>query len=393
MKLIIREILCSFFIVFLSSTSIAQSDVINLVNNHMREGNFEIALSSISEYIEANPSDAQAYLKRAMVFEILGRNIEKKKDLQQANYLNPLAFLYISEAKRSNLYEKKSFDYDQNSKVGNFNKSPVQNDYYSLYLKDQLDLHSQDSLIEQAIYYLSKGAFVRTEKILSQLELNANILGIYYDLKGLVALKKNDLDDAIEYFTMSIDNMAAFPLAYHNRAIAYKLQGNYVAAKADLLTAIDLNEEISVFFFTLAKLSERLNDPHEAISFYKEAIDINPDYIEARTNYSVLQKTLGHYEESIDELMEISKLMGKDLNNHFIKGGIHLTYGEYEKAVMEFDIYLQEHSDDCDALFNRGLANILSGQKLRGCEDVYRSVEIQSNTKRVEILDAFCPNY
>lgn len=400
MKLIKNFAFGFLFLCFLSNAAFAQvtdpyiNDLsINNADLLIKQGNFQAALNSVNDYIEFYPKDPQGYLKRAMVYGILGQNNDKAKDIQYATYLNPYAYLYINESSRTKISEKKKYDYVYSDDKSNFSKSPIKNEYYQIYLKDNLGLHSQDSLIEKAIFYLSQNDLSNTELILAQITPSDNILGIYYDLKGLIELKKDNLDTAIDFFTKSIENSESFPLAYHNRAIAYKLNGNYDKAKEDLLTAVSMNEDISVFFFTLAKLSERLDNPDQAISYYKEAIDKNPNYLEARTNFSILQKTLGNYEEAILDLIEVSEMMEDDYNNHFINGGIFLTYGDYERSIDEFNIYLDENSDDSDALFNRGLAKILSGEKIDGCDDIQYSIDLEDNPKRTKILSSFCPSY
>jgi tetratricopeptide (TPR) repeat protein len=378
-------------LITMSQYSQAQTNAINSADLYIKQGNFQKAIDELTEHIDINPADAQAYVKRAVAYEILGQKALKEKDLQYANYLNPFSYMYLSNTSRSAVYDKKKYDYNFDQSSESFKKSPVKNNYYNLYLKDQLGIHAQDSLIEQVIYSLSTSDIENAERLLVDIEETENISGIINDIKGIIELKKNNLDEAIDYFTLSINKMPNFPLAYHNRAIAYKMQGNYEEAKNDLTKAISLNENISVFYFTLAKLSERLEDPSEAIYNYKKAIDRNPNYIEARTNYSVLQKTLGNYDEAISGLNAITR-SDDNSNNSFIKGGIHLTYGEYENAIKEFDKYLIKNSNDSDAIFNRGLAKILSGYKIDGCEDIETSIDLISNEKRIQIFDSFCPN-
>ncbi len=387
---IIIIILC---ITIIKDTATAQFNAINDADLYIRQGNYQAAVDALTEHIEMNPTDAEAYIKRATANDILGRTKEKENDLRYANYLNPFAYMYVSKTSRSRIYDKKKYGYDYSNKSEDLKKSPVKDKYYQIYLKDQLNLHTQDSLLSEAILSLSKNDLDNTERILSEIEVTDNIKGIMYDLYGLINLKEDRIEEAIEDFSLAINYMPNFPLAYHNRAIAYKLIGQYDDAKDDLMAAIKLNEDISVFYFTLAKLSEGLDNPDEAINYYREAIGKNPEYVEARTNYSILQKTLGNYDESILQLEEIANNTDNSAKSHFINGGLYLTYGEYERAISEYDRYIIDNGTDSDAIFNRGLAKILMGDKRNGCEDVYQSIELKENPKRREILSSFCPNY
>jgi len=356
----------------------------------VKQGNFQDAISELNNYIELNPANAEAYIKRAMVHELLGQPVERNQDLAFAKYLNPFANMYISMSSRFRFFEKKQYEYEFNRDNLTFKKSPVKPNYYDKYLDEILDLHSQDSMLTEAIYALSLNDIQKTEQIISQVNTSEKSLGIIYDIKGLISLKKNDISQSIEYFTKSIEAMPNFPLAYHNRAIAYKLANQLDKAKKDLKTAISLNEDISVFYFTLAKLNELSGDEENTIINYNKAINKNPNYLEARNNYTLIQKTLGNYEGALADLNIVLDNNTDKIENHFIQGGIALTYGEYESAIDEFDNYLAYHEKDSGAIFNRGLAKILLGTTKDGCVDISRSIDIEENKSRQEIYIAFC---
>ena len=353
-------------------------------------GNFQQAVDLLDVYLTQNPSDAKAYIIRALANGNMGRTNDKNRDLKYAKFLNPYAQLYISDSFRSIYYQKKSYSYDFENLSKEFTSTPVKDEYYEIYLQEIVELHAQDSLLSQAITHLSKNDLENTELTLSRIERSEPILGLIYDIRGLLALKKNNLVEAIDFFTLSIEHTPAFPLAYNNRAIAYKLLGEYDLARNDLEIAISLNEEISVFYFTLAKLSESLNERDEAQEFYQQALTLNPDYTEARTNYSLMQKTLGNYSDAMLDLHRIVDETEDDAKSNFIRGGIHLTYGDYEKAIEEFDSYLKLYDQDSDAYFNRGLAKILRGSLEDGCQDISDSVNLESKLNREEIKSAFC---
>lgn len=372
------------------SISFAQTDIQENSDLLIRTGNFQEAINNLDLYIENYPNDAKAYINRAIAHGYLGQIEERNRDLRYAKYLNPFALMYISEFDRSMNYEKKKYGYNFSQLEGEFNKSPVNNKYYQSYLSKVVKQHAQDSLLTKAIYFLSVNEIDSTRETLSKIKDEENILGIIYDIQGVIALKANDLDGAIRYFSKSIEEMPEFALAYHNRAIAYKLEGDYEAANVDLERALALNEEVSVFYFTLAKLSELVSDDDAARSYYQKALDKNPNYLEARTNYSLLQKTLGNYEEALSNLEAIVREEDRGADVSYLRGGIHLTYGEYEKAIAEFDSYLSENVGDDRAIFNRGMAKILQGKISDGCIDVEYSIDLTFQLNREEIYKAFC---
>ncbi len=380
------------FFLCLSSVSVvfSQDNSVNEAKHFISTGNFQEAVDLLDVYIQDHPDDTYAYITRAIANGSMGRINNKTQDLKYAKFLNPYAQLYINDNYRSILYEKKSYDYNFSDLSADFNKSPVEYNYYKDYLDRVIEMHSQDSLLTEAILSLNKNEVETTESILKKIQPSSNINHIISDIKGLIELKKNNTLQAIEYFTSSINEDPSFSLAYHNRAIAYKQLGEFEKAKNDLYNALALNENISIFYFTLAKISEIVDDNEEAEKNYSMALDINPDYLEARTNYSLLQKTLGNYKEAIQDLGSIILQEDESAKINYIKGGIHFTYGEYEKSIEEFDTYLDLYPEDDSAIFNKGLAKILMGKKEEGCEEVLKSLDNNPEENREEIYSAFC---
>ena len=387
----IRNMLNTIIFLYISIVFVnAQFNQFVTADTYIKQGNYQAAISTLNNYIELNPASAEAYIKRATAHQFLGQIAERDFDLSLAKYLNPFANMYISMTARFKYFEKKQYEYDFERPSSGFIKSPVNTKYYSKYIQEIDGIHSQDSLLREAIFYLSKSDIKNTEVTLSQILETKNNTGIINDIKGLILLKKNMVPESITYFTRSIDASPKFALAYHNRAIAYKQLNQLDKARKDLKTAIDLNEDMSVFYFTLAKLNELSGEEQKTNLNYSKAIDRNPDYIEARNNYSLIQKTLGNYEESLAGLNNILSEESDEIENHFIKGGIALTYGEYETSIQEFSDYLEYHDQDSKAIFNMGLAKVLLGDKSEGCQDISESISIQQEDKREEIYEAFC---
>lgn len=368
----------------------AQFNQFTDADNFTKVGDYQSAIDALTNYIELNPGDEKAFIKRALVHQFMGQQGERDLDLKFAEYLNPYSNLYISMSSRFRFVQKKNYNYDFDSSNESFSKSPFIEDYYKRYFKDNIDIHAQDSLLNEAMISLNNLDLEKTSALLSQIQETENIKAVLYDLKGLVALKQNKVEDAIDLFTEAIASDPRFPLAYHNRAVAYKLTDKLDKAKEDLMKAIDLNEDISVFYFTLAKLNERQDQFDNSSINYQTALKKNPDYLEARINYSFIQKTLGNYELALNDLSAITELNPDNIENHFIKGGLALTYGEYENAIIEFDDYLEHHPDDSKAIFNRGLAKILLGDKSEGCQEISDSIDLESNTDRQELYFGFC---
>ena len=112
------------------TTSNAQFDQFTEADNFVNQGDYQSALSELNNYIELQPADEEAYVKRAMVHQMLGHPVDRDQDLALARHLNPYANLYISMEARFRYTEKKDYGYEFNDDQTNFLKSPIKPEYY-----------------------------------------------------------------------------------------------------------------------------------------------------------------------------------------------------------------------------------------------------------------------
>ncbi len=352
--------------------------------------NYQLALDSYNEYIERNPEDPRGYLQRGKLHAAMGHNYKARLDLEMAESLNPLSHMYMDMGLRSNYYAEKFYNYDIENKEAAFSKSPVRVEHYDEYLNKQKSNHEEDGLMIEAINNIRNYKFDAAEIALSEINPNPSNLPIIHDLKGLIYLKKQQLDSAIVHFTEAINLEPSFAIAYHNRAICYKLQNRNSEAKEDISKAIDINDEFPIFFFTFARLHQKLEDFELAKFYYEKAITRDKGYFEAMANYSQLLKGLGDFESSMYLLSEAASWNINDLERKFLMANLQFVYGEYDESVKNYEVYIADFPNDSDAIFNLGLAKLLLREYEEGCEYIQESIELDQNKKRNEIYTSYC---
>lgn len=345
-----------------------------------RQGKFDQAVKMINEYVERNPYNPEAYMRRAMIFDAMGQQNLMLQDLETANYLNPFAHLLYSQEERNRMLIAKNFNYDWvlddvNNDVSSFRKSPINNHYYSS-LIDDTQQTKEDSILNLALEAIGNERYNDAQQFLNSVGENPIIRKVALDLKGIIQMNLGNINSAISLFSKAIDLDPSFAIAFHNRSLCYKILGNYKLAEEDLNRAISINNDYANFYFTKGLLSEKMNDESSAVENYKKAIDKNDKYSEAFINYSILLKKLGRYEESIFELNKAIKFDPSNIENYYLRGNINLIYGEYSDSIDDFKTYLRSESEDADAYFNMGLALILIGNKEEGCRAISKSQDL-----------------
>lgn len=345
------------------------------------QGLYLEAINTLTYQIEITPDETEPYIKRAHLYGLLGMTQERDADFKVAQMLHPLSNLYLNPVRRSEVQATKKYQYDwlknqQTELKSLFDKSPVNPETYMKLIRGIDKYHRQDSVIIAALLAIRNQDYDRASQIIESADTYRSNTGIIYDIKGIIALKMGHLEEALDLFTLSIIHLPTFASAYHNRSICYKLLKNYAAAEDDIKKAIELNGNISIFYFTKALLEENNSNNLKAKKYYEKALDIDSRYTQAQTNYGQLLSSLGQYEHSIEELNQAIKKAPFNYQYYFLRGGIYLTKGDYDKAIADFDTYIVEFPDDGSAYYNKGLAQLLLNDDSNGCEYLRRGKEL-----------------
>lgn len=359
----------------------AQLGLMETARFQLSQGLYLEAINTLTYQIEREPDQTEAYIKRAHIYGILGMNQERDADFKIANMLHPLSNLYLNPVRRSEAQATKKYSYnwlvDQKTELKTvFDKSPMNSDIYMGLVRGVEKNHRQDSIISAALLAINNQDYNLADEIIETADTYLSNTGIIYDIKGIIALKMGHLEEALDLFTLSTIHLPEFASAYHNRSICHKLLKNYTEAEEDIKKAIELNGNISIFYFTKALLQEQTNNNIKAKKYYEKALDIDSRYIQAQTNYGQLLRSLGQYELSIEELDKAIKMAPFQYHYYFLRGGIHLTVGDYDKAIADFDSYLVEYPDDGSAYYNKGLAQLLNNEESDGCKNLLQGQEL-----------------
>ena len=383
----VKYLTCIMVSLLICKNTDAQLGLMETARYQLSQGLYLDAINTLTYQIEKQPDQTEAYIKRAHIYGILGMNKERDADFQIAQMLHPLSNLYLNPVRRSEAQATKKYSYnwllEQKEELKSaFDKSPTDTKIYMRLLKSVDKYHLQDSLVLSALLAINNEDFALAQEIIENANTYFSNTGIIYDIKGIIALKMGRIEEALDLFTLSIIHLPEFASAYHNRSICHKLLKNYTQAEEDLKTAIELNGNISIFYFTKALLQEQTSNNKNAKKYYEKALDLDSDYTQAQTNYGQLLRALGQYEHSIDELNEAIEKAPSEYHYYFLRGGIHLTIGDYQEAIDDFDTYLVEYPNDGSAYYNKGLAQLLLNDNLKGCQNLQEGMNLG-----YEILD------
>ncbi|RYC69189.1 caspase family protein [Spirosoma sordidisoli] len=229
-------------LIFLLAGSLAQAQTVQqLLDRADREPDPAQAVSLYTALLRAHPDVADAYYGRAVVLTKIGRFPEALRDANQALERTPTAVRAL--AQRAYIHVQLN-DYDQAA----------------------ADYRSAIRLSPQAEYYS----------------------GLSYCLT-----KHNRLDEAEQVAQQGIDLNRTSPYAYRNRGRARLHTGRTDMAIADFETSLRLQHAQPYRLYTdLGEAYEQKNMPEKALGCYRQALELNASYVDARVRKTILEQQL-----------------------------------------------------------------------------------------------------
>ena len=98
-----------------------------------------------------------------------------------------------------------------------------------------------------------------------------------------------DNDEAIKYYKEVLELDKSNEFAHNSMATIYRKNGEFTSAKMHLHASIDIDNENPITYYNYGNLLVDMERNEEAIEMYKKAIEINPDFQEAKVELAKLE--------------------------------------------------------------------------------------------------------
>lgn len=104
------------------------------------------------------------------------------------------------------------------------------------------------------------------------------------------------------------------------------------------------------------KLKESKNvDDYDAIKLLDEAIEINPNLVEAYFDRACIYWDLKQYEQAIQNFDKVIEINPGDTGAYLSRGKVYQEMGQYEKALQDYNEVLENYPlSDSESYYNRG---------------------------------------
>jgi tetratricopeptide (TPR) repeat protein len=356
-------------------------------DNFLRMGNWNDALISFSNAISADPSYADAYMKRAMLNKRLGANEQSDIDYGRAIDLNPYSVYIYDQRNKLDLLAIEYLGLD-NEETDFENVQPVRLDHEAdeyihrgayreaLTILDTLIAMGFEREFEyekKALVHLLLEDYVACESYADSALMLSRHSALAHDLKGLSQLMKGQYTEAISSLTTAIGIDPSFSVAYLNRAVAYLRSGEMDLALQDLQRSIEISQDVAMKYYLQGMLLRQQGRMKESIGSYDAAVGLDSSYTKALFNRSFTWKMMGNFTKAMEDAAAIVQFVPESPEYWNLKGNMHTLYTEYYAAIECYDRAISLNPSYAEAYFNRGLAHFMSYAPVQGCNDLQES--------------------
>ena len=184
----------------------------------------------------------------------------------------------------------------------------------SIAARKQVDTWSSDvTLFEHALSVTSRNWVAH------------NNLGLAYDSAGKP-------DAAIAQYKAALEARPGYPDALKNLGVALAAQGRHAEAAQHFDESMAGQRDPLALFQLAASLS-RVGKVEEAIGRYREALQIRPDFPEARNNLANALEATGRTREAKDEFLVALRMHPEDGTAHYNLANLLMSEGALEEAM------------------------------------------------------------
>lgn len=176
-------------------------------------------------------------------------------------------------------------------------------------------------------------------------------------LKSGLACPDVDFECQITNFTTVIELDATLPQAYLYRGMAYRRQGNYDLAIADLSKAIELKPDYDLLYGLRANVYLRQGKFDLALADINKAVQLRPDNPDAYSDRGSIYRRMGNKDLALADLDKAIELYGDSPRasiTYFNRGLLRCSTGCSELSLADYSKAIQLNPNFAEAYSERG---------------------------------------
>jgi len=156
---------------------------------------------------------------------------------------------------------------------------------------DTFSPFSPEALIEKADVAFEEEDFQKALALLNEANAKeANNDEVLFKI-AYILQKSGDNNEALKYYkeALAIDKNNEF--IHNSMASIYRANGEFTSARMHIKDSLDIDDSNPVTYYNYGNLLVDMQHNEEAIEMYKKALEINPEFSEAKEELEKLQES------------------------------------------------------------------------------------------------------
>lgn len=239
----------------------------------------------------------------------------------------------------------------------------------------------------QALYLWSRPEHLTTLEIPKKELKSATKYGRDAELLNYLGLSKyfqNKNEEAIEYYTESINLDPSKAVVYENRALAKERLMDYGGAIQDYKLALSFGED-PFLYNAIGRLEYWRNNLNEAIENYTKAIEKDPNIALYLENRALAYEGLGKIELAENDYGAAISL-GPNIYGLNSYGILKAKLNEHQKAIELFSKAIEIDPSHAILFENRGVSRKQMKEFDAAFDDIQNAIRLEPNAERYNIL-------
>ncbi|MBN1654660.1 MAG: tetratricopeptide repeat protein [Deltaproteobacteria bacterium] len=215
---------------------------------------------------------------------------------------------------------------------------------------------------------LRRGAVSQTIAIVEPLaqkwERNLHIQATYAD----VLAQGGRLDEAEQVARNALRRDERFVPAMISIIKSSLIRGRDELADSILMQAIAVDSKHPELHFIKGKMAQKAGQLADAMKSFEQAVQLRPDYTEARMALGIQYMASGNYQQALDQFLASARLAPGLVAVHLNLGDAYRALKKWTEAKREFDAALRMKNDLPEAHFNLALMYMSAGAEFPGLD-------------------------
>ena len=148
---------------------------------------------------------------------------------------------------------------------------------------------SQEALVEKADEAFEAEDYQKALALL--IEANAKDSGnsdIIFKI-AYILQKSGDNDEALKYYKEAVEIDSDNEFIHNSMASIYRANGEFTSAKVHLNASLEIDPQNPITYYNYGNLFVDMEHVEEAVAMYEKAVEINPDFKEAKQELEALK--------------------------------------------------------------------------------------------------------